>query len=129
MRRGGRNVSLRRRKVARRGRLCLLPAGRRGKVSGRHGAAAAIVEACARCAERDLVAVLEHSLAANALAVDVGAVQAAEIAQDELLAALLDDAVLFGDDLVEQLDGVVGVAAERVDGRQIERLLATFRGH
>ena len=86
MRCGGGNCGLRWRKVARlRAALRLLPTGRRREVRGRHGAAAAIVEAGARRAERDLVAVLEHPLAANALAVDVRAVQAAQIAQHELL--------------------------------------------
>jgi len=45
--------------------------------------------------------VLERTFALHPLAVDVRTVQAAEIAQVKRLAALLDDAVLFGYDLVE----------------------------
>ena len=86
-----------------------------------------VVEASPRRAERDLVAVLEQHLAAHALAVDVRAVQAAEIAKDEAAVADLDDAVLLRDDLVEELDGVVRVPAEAVDRPKIDRLLS-FRG-
>ena len=63
------------------------------------------------------------SLAADALAVDVGAVQAPEIAQDEPPVALLDDAVLLRHDLVEELDRVVGMPSEAVDRTQLDRLL------
>jgi hypothetical protein len=73
--------------------------------------------------------VLQHPLAAHALAVDVRAVQAAEVAQHELGAPLFDEAVLFRDDFVEQLDGVVRVPAERVGGTELDGLLAAFRGN
>jgi hypothetical protein len=57
-------------------------------------------------------------LAAHALVVDERPVEAAQIAQHEVVAAQLDDAVLLRDDLVEELDRVVRVAPERVDGRR-----------
>ena len=81
-----------------------------------------VVEPSSSRAERDLVAVLEQHLAAHALAVDVGAVQAAEVAQDEPAVADLDDAVLLRDDLVEELDRVVRVAPEAVGCPQIRSL-------
>ena len=86
--------------------------------------ARAVVVASARRAERDLVAVLEQRLAADALAVDVRAVEAAEVAQDEAPVALLEDAVLLRDDLVEELDRVVRVAPEAVDRPKLDRLLS-----
>src|SRR5205823_4922352 len=67
--------------------------------------ARAVVVPRARRTERDLVAVLERLLPAHALGVDVRAVQAPEVAEDELPVAQLDDAVLLRDDLVEELDG------------------------
>ena len=67
---------------------------------------------------------LEVDLAANALTVDVRAVQAAEIPQNELTVALLEDAVLFRDDLVEELNRVVRVTAEAVRGPKVDELLS-----
>jgi len=67
---------------------------------------------------------LEQRLAAHALAVDVRAVEAAEVAKDEAAFTCLDDAVLFRDDFVEELDGVVWVTPEAVDWAQIDRLLS-----
>jgi hypothetical protein len=67
-------------------------------------------EATARGTEGNIVTMPERGLSADSLVVDVGAVQAPEIAKNEVIAALLDDAVLFRDDLVEQLDRVVRVA-------------------
>src|SRR3954464_18614 len=57
----------------------LLPTGRRGKVSRRRSAS--IVKTRARAAERDLVAVLQRPLSLHTLAIDVSAVQTAEITQ------------------------------------------------
>ena len=87
----------------------------------------AVVEAGARRAEGDLVAVAEHGLAANALAVDVGAVQAPEITKDDPTIPLLEDAVLLRHDLVEELDGVVRMSSETIDRAQLDRLLALRR--
>ena len=84
----------------------------------------AVVVACARRAQRDLVAVAHHLFAADALTVDLGAVQAAEIAEHEPAVALLEDAVLLRDDLVEQLDRVVRVTTEAVDRPKLDRLSA-----
>ena len=67
---------------------------------------------------------LEGGFAPHALVVDERAVQAPEIAQDPVIGAQLDDAVLFRDDLVEELDRVVRVTPERVHRTQIDRLLA-----
>ena len=83
----------------------------------------AVVVAGARRAEGDLVAVLEHLLAADALAVDVGPVEAPEVTKDELPLALLEDAVLLRNDLVQELDRVVRVPSEAVDRTQLDRLL------
>src|SRR5690606_4349856 len=87
----------------------------------------AVVVAGAGGAEGDLVAVAERHLSADALAVDVGAVEAAEVAQHEPALALLEDAVLLRDDLVEQLDRIVGVPAQAVDGPELDRLLPLRR--
>jgi hypothetical protein len=59
----------------------------------------------------------------NALGVDIGPVQTAEITQPEAVVPLLDDAMLFGDDSVKQLDGVVRVASDRVGGAKLDRSL------
>jgi len=58
------------------------------------------------------------------LAIYVGYVQAAEVAQHELSTPTLDDAVLLRHNLVEELDRVRGVAAERVMRGEIHDLLA-----
>ncbi len=88
------------------------------------GGARAVVVASPRRSERDLVAVLEVRLSADALAVDVGPVETAEVAQDEATFALFQDAMLLRDDLVEELNGVVGVAPEAVRLPEIYRLLS-----
>jgi hypothetical protein len=75
----------------------------------------ALLEPAACGAERDLVAVFEGGLAPHPLPVDEGPVEAPEVPQDERLASELDDAMLFGDDLVEQLDRVVRMAPQRID--------------
>ena len=89
---------------------------RRNSVVGRRwqGAARAIVVTRARCAERDVVTVFEILLAHDAFAVDVCSVQATEIAQREAGDAAFQDAVLLRHDLVEKLNGVAGMAPERV---------------
>jgi len=63
----------------------------------------------------------------DALAVHVGTVQAPEVPKDELHATALDDAVLLRNNLVEELDRVGRVAAQRVVHAQLDDLLA-FRG-
>jgi hypothetical protein len=70
----------------------------------------------------DFVVVPEKLLAVDPCAVDERAVQATAVAQHVLIAPKLDDAVHLRDDLVEQLDGVVGVASERVDRTQLRHL-------
>jgi hypothetical protein len=67
--------------------------------------------------------VLQRGLAAYPLVIDERPVQATQISQDELRSAELDDAVLFGNDLVEKLNRVVGVAPQRVHGPQLDGLL------
>ena len=66
----------------------------------------------------------ERSLAAHALAVDIRAVQTAEIAQDELAFAQLNEAMVLRDNLVEQLNRVVRMAPEAVDRPEFNRLLS-----
>ena len=69
-------------------------------------------------AEHDLVAVAQDVLA-HPLAAQERAVQAAEIAEQEAPVGLADDLrVLLGDDAVEDLQRVVGVAADGVDRRR-----------
>jgi len=58
---------------------------------------------------------------AHALAIDVGAVETSEVAEDETAIALLDSAMLFRHDFVEELNRIVGVTAETVDGPQFNR--------
>jgi hypothetical protein len=89
--------------------------------------AVAVVVPGARRSECDFIAMAEHHLAADPLAVDVRAVQAAEVAEDEGALALLEDAVLFRHDLVEELDGIVGVPAQAVDGTELDSLLPLRR--
>jgi len=63
-----------------------------------------------RClAHGDLAAFVQQNLAVHSLSAHVGAIEAAEIAKNELRSTELDQAVLFRDDLVEQLDRIVGV--------------------
>ena len=69
----------------------------------------------------------EHLLASHALAVDVRAVERAQIAQYEPAVALLEDAVLLRHDLVEELDGVVRMASKAIDRPKLNRLLPLRR--
>src|SRR5262249_31207107 len=76
----------------------------------------------ARRPQRDLVAV-DEDLLVHALAADVGAVQRSQVAEEELvLRRTLDLRMLLGDDAVEDLDGVVGVAPDGVEGGELELL-------
>jgi hypothetical protein len=68
--------------------------------------------------------VTEGLLAVDPLAVDVGTVQAAEIAEQEAGGPPLDHAVLLRHDLVEELDRVARVPAERIVIAQLYDLLA-----
>src|SRR6185312_1272627 len=75
-----------------------------------------------RRAEHQLVAVLEHDLA-DARAAYISAVQRAEIAQQEAaVTAAKNLRVLLRDDAVENLDRIVGMAADGVDRRELELL-------
>jgi len=71
--------------------------------------------------------VLEERLSPHPLAVDVGAVQAPQIAEEKADVPQLDDAVLLGDDLVEELDRVVGVTPEAVERAKLDGLLSFCR--
>lgn len=88
-----------------------------------HGVLAVVV-ARARRAEGDLVAVAKPLFTTHALAIDEGAIQASQIAKDERFAALLDEAMLFRNDFVEELNGVVRMATETVDRPKLDRLLS-----
>jgi hypothetical protein len=69
--------------------------------------------------------VLEDDFAPDALAVDIGPVETPQVAQNEMASvALLDDAMLLGNDLVEQLNRVVRVPTEAVGRPQVDRLLS-----
>jgi hypothetical protein len=71
---------------------------------------------------RDLVAV-GQDVVADALAADEGAVQRAQVAQQEAaVGAALDLRVLLRDDPVEDLDRVVRMAADRVERGELELL-------
>ena len=119
-----------------RGRLpCGRGAGARaGPLRARPAAGAApprtVVETCSRRPRRDFVAVSQHDLAAHALAVDVRAVQASEVAQHEAPVALLEDAVLLRNDLVEELDRIVRMPpqAVRAAGNRSPAVLRRWRG-
>ena len=75
----------------------------------------ALLEGQAGRAEHDLVAVAEHVLA-DPLAAQERAVEAAEIAEQEVTVGLPDDlGVLLGHDAVQDLQRVVGMTTDRVD--------------
>src|SRR5262249_45495730 len=63
--------------------------------------------------EGDLVAVAQGGLAAHALAVDVGAVAAAQVGNRRLLAAHADEAVVPADGAVRQAQVAIGPAADQ----------------
>jgi hypothetical protein len=65
----------------------------------------------------------QRSLAAYPFVVDERPVQATQIAKDKLRSSKFDDAVFFGNDLIEQLNRVVGVSPQRVHGSQLDGLL------
>jgi hypothetical protein len=75
---------------------------------------ATIVVPSARRTHHDLIAMLERLLAIDAFSVDVRSVQTAKIAKPKAVFALLNHAVLFGHDPVQQLDGVVRVTPDRI---------------
>src|ERR1700690_120743 len=120
--RGRGNGARRRRLGATDGRAVLH--GARPECGRGRGGARAVVITCAGRAEGDLVAVLEHRFAADALSVDVRSVQAAEIAKDETAVALFYDAMLLRNDFIEELDRVVRVPPEAIDWAELNRLLS-----
>jgi len=77
-------------------------------------------------AESDHVAVLQlaDALLLDTLFVDIGAIEAAEITQPEIRAALFDDAVLFRHDLVEELDRVARVPSKGIGLAELDDLLS-----
>ena len=81
---------------------------------GNRGPGGAVVEAALGRAEGDLIAVLEGRFAPDALVIDEGAVEAAQITEDPVIAAELDDAVFLRHDLVEELNGIARMAPERI---------------
>jgi len=93
---------------------------------GGHGSPAAVIVASARLPERNVVTVTQVAFPRDAFTVDVRSVQAAQVSQRETVGPALDDAVLLRDDLVEELNGVRGMAPERVVVAQLDHLL-TFR--
>jgi hypothetical protein len=83
-------------------------------LAGDLGGRPVLGEAVGRVAEGDLVAGLEHPLA-DLLAVDEGAVEAADVADDVAsVRAESDPAVLLRHDAVEDLDRVVWMAPEGI---------------
>src|SRR5690606_15296316 len=75
-------------------------------------------------AQGDVIAMVEALLAVDTLPIDIRAVQTTQVAQHVAVTPLLDQAMLFGYDLVEQLDRVRWVAAKRVLGAQFDDLLS-----
>jgi hypothetical protein len=67
--------------------------------------------------------VLEVAFSPDPITVDVRAVQASQVAKNETTITLLHDAMLFGDDLVQELNRVVRVTTEAVNGAELNRLL------
>jgi hypothetical protein len=68
--------------------------------------------------------VLEWRLAAYPFVVDERSVEAAEVSEDPSVRPYLNDAVLFGDNLVEELDRVVRMPPKRIYLAKVDRLLA-----
>src|SRR6185295_1224922 len=89
----------------------------------RHRSTGAVVVACSRSTECDVVAVPELAFTLNAFTVDIGAVQAPEVTQDVAATSSLDHAVFFGHDLIEQLNGVARMTAHGVEVAQFNDLL------
>ena len=100
------------------------PSGGRA-VSGRrrHGPTAAVVITGARLTERDVVTVAKVALTRDTLSVDVGSVQATEIAKRETVGPSLDDAVLLRHNLVEELHRVRRMTPEGVVIAELDHLL------
>ncbi len=66
---------------------------------------------------------LELHLADHAVAVDEGAIEATEVAQDEGAAPKLDQAVLLRHDFVQQLDGIARMPPKRIILAELNDLL------
>jgi hypothetical protein len=60
--------------------------------------------------------------------VDVRAVQRAEILQDEATIHQIDVAMVLGDNPIEDLNRVVGMATQRVVALQLDNSLVSFWG-
>lgn len=101
--------------------------GRAVRGRGRHGPTTAVIVSSACLTKRDVVTVAKVPLTGDTLSVDVGSVQAAEIAKREPVGPTLDDAVLLRYNLVEELHRVRRVPPERVVIAELDHLL-TFRG-
>jgi hypothetical protein len=64
---------------------------------------------------------LERLLAVDTLRIDVGSVQASEITKPKPIGSLFNDAMFFGNDPIQKLDGVVRVAPDGVGEAKFER--------
>lgn len=85
---------------------------------------AARVVATASATEDDFVTVAKGSLPDDPFVVDIGAIQAAEIAQYIELPTLLNDAMFLRYDSVQELNRVAWVATEGVVRGKLDDLLA-----
>ena len=94
---------------------------------GRHGPTAAVIVAGPGLTERDVVAVAKIALTGDTLSVDVGSVQATEIAERETVGPSLDDAVLLRHNLVEELHRIRRVTPKGVVIAELDHLLAFRR--
>jgi hypothetical protein len=70
---------------------------------------------------------MKGALSDDALTVHVGPVKASEVAENEDFSAQFDDAMLLGDDSVQKLNRVAGVASEGIVSGKLDNLLP-FRG-
>jgi hypothetical protein len=80
-------------------------------------------ELAAGLAERNLGSLAQSHFALHPLAIHVGAVQAAQVFEDELVTSQFYDAVFFTDDLIQNLDRVVRVSPKRVAALQLKGAL------
>ena len=84
-------------------------------------------EDAARAAQRDRVPVAEASATRDAIDVDVGAVAAAHVLQPIRAVDEGDERVLLAHHPIEDLDMLIGVTPERIDGAEVRLLLRALR--
>ena len=99
----------------------MLPAG-----GNRCGESLTLLQDRCGLTHRDFRTFSQREFTIDSLTIDVGPIEAPQVTEDELLTAQFNDAVLLGNNLVQELDGIVGMPSQGVLAPQLHRSLTIW---